>query len=259
MYVSRLASHRHGAYQVHLLLATIALTLAIAWRAPNPTDYAVIFLSSGLLFTLMEFRIDRLGIRKSELHLSDKALPPLLNCALRGFTEGTGYCVPAFFFADHLARGEDALAWGVLAGFAALWSAYSGLMDLKDVRALPPEERVIVSRRFMTAPRLVMIVAFNASACLAAFFLMSAPWRAHGFAFLFGTFFVAAMFFLINGLLGVRLIERRDEASGEIVRASAPFTVVAFTYDCLFEMAFIFAPFYLIPYALGLFTFKGVL
>jgi len=55
------------------------------------------------------------------------------------------------------------------------------------------------------------------------------------------------------------LIEQLDEGSGEIKPAGVPFTIVAFTYDCLFEMAFLFAPFYLVPYYLGLFRYHGVL
>jgi hypothetical protein len=56
----------------------------------------------------------------------------------------------------------------------------------------------------------------------------------------------------------VRLIELRDETSGEFKATRGPLQAFAFTYDALFEMGFLFVLFYLIPMWLGLYSFAGV-
>jgi hypothetical protein len=93
---------------------------------------------------------------------------------------------------------------------------------------------------------------------LTGLYHLNEPLRTHGFYYLFGAFIFVAIFFVINGLPQVRLIELRDENSGEFKAAVPAVQILAFTYDALFEMGFLFVLFYLIPMWLGLYSFAGV-
>lgn len=255
MYVSRRASNNHGTFQFHLAVFNLLFTLGLMLFVPNPTDILAIFFSSGILYAAIEYRMHRAGIRKAQVIVYGKELSGFMACSMRGFTEGPFCCVPAFYLADCILRGQPVLGAVVATAFAAAYSAYSALMDKADLQKVPPEQRGMVGRRKMNSPKLVVIVPLISALALAGLFLLPEPLRVHGFWFLFGTVWVVGLFFIINGVIGVRLIELDDEETHAIVPANIPFSVAAFFYDALFEMGFLFVAFYLVTYYLGLFTF----
>ena len=114
------------------------------------------------------------------------------------------------------------------------------------------------SRRKMTKAGVVMTVAFVDLICLSSLFLMDEPYKTHGFYFLFGFFYLMQLFFFINAVLGVRMIQRYDEEKKEFYKSGKVFSVIAFTYDAVFEMALLNLPYYLVPYALGMFTYATI-
>jgi hypothetical protein len=258
MYVSRRAAHHHGDYQFHLMLLNIVATSIAAALATNPLDYVVIFLSGGLLYFSMEFRLARKGVRKIEVDVYGKRLTRFQACLMRGFTEGSCCCVAGFFFADRVLSGQPAIAWAGLLAYSLVYGTYSSLMDYRDMMSLPPEKRGVIGRRNMAAPRLVMGVPSVTAIALTGLYHLNEPLRTHGFYYLFGAFTMVAIFFIVNGLPQVRLIELKDENTGEFKAAHPAFQTLAFTYDALFEMGFLFVLFYLIPLWLGLYSFAGV-
>lgn len=257
MYVSRRAGHNHGTYQFHLMLLNFVAAAIIASLADKPLDYIVIFLAGGLGYFLIEYRMARKGVRKIEVDVYGKRLTRFQACLVRGFTEGSCCCVGGFFFADHLLKGQPLVAWTVLLAYAVVYSAYSSLMDYRDLMSLPPDKRVVAGRRNMASPRLVMGVPTITAISLTGLYHLDEPIRSHGFNYLFGGFIFVMVFFLINGLPQVRLIELRDEVTGQFKTATIAFQTVAFTYDAMFEMGFLFVLFYLIPMWLGLYSFAG--
>jgi len=259
MYVSRRATQKHGTHQFHLMLLNIAATGLAAAMASNPLDYLVIFLSSGLLYFGMEYRMERQGIRKSVVHVYGKLLTPFQACLMRGFTEGPCCCVGGFFLADRILSGQPLIGWAGLLVFAVIYGSFSALMDYRDIMHEPPAGRGVVGRRNMASPKLVIGVPSVTAIALIGLYHLEQPLRMHGFYYLLGAFLVVAIFFVINGLLQVRLIELKDETTGQFHPASAPFQTLAFTYDALFEMGFLFVLFYLIPMWLGLYSFSGVM
>lgn len=251
MYVSRRAGINHGTYQFHLMLFNVLVGLALVLSMPNARDYAVIFFSSGLLYSLIEFLMEVRGIRRTTVHVYGRKLSTLAAATMRGFTEGPCCCLAGLWFADFAMKGQIGIGLAGVTLFGAVYSAYSAFMDRLDLQRLPVEQRGVVGRREMSAPKLVVIVPLITALSLSGLFLMPTPARWHGFHYLFGSFYFVQVFFLINGLAGVRLIELRDRDTGVYSKAPTGFGIIAFSYDALFEMAFLFVAFYLIPFYAG--------
>lgn len=253
MYSTRKITPKHGNHQVTVLIVNIIIVSIFTAKYGN--DYLTIYFSSGILLTMLEFILVLRGARKSTVTVYGKKLSPFVDCLLRAFVEGPGLCLPAFFLADQCFAGN--YFWGIalptfIIGVGAI---FSGLRDKRDIENGEP---VSFSRRKMTKAGVVMTVAFVDLICLSSLFLMDDPYKKHAFCFLFGFFYLMQLFFFINAVLGVRMIQRYDEEKKEFYNSGKPFAIIAFTYDAVFEMALLNLPYYLIPYALGLFTYATI-
>lgn len=257
MYSVRKTTVYHGTNQFHLLIVGLVITVTLT--ALFGTDYLVVYLSSGILLSIIEVGMALRGWRKSTVSVYGKKLSPFADGMMRAFIEAPGVGVPAFFMADQLIAQNYAVAIVGTTIVVAAVSFYSAITDRKTLRKLKENEEPIYSRRKMTRPAFVMTVALGDLICISSLFLMASPYQKHAFCFLFSLFYLTQLFFLINGALGVRMIQHYDHDKKEFYRASVPFSIVAFTYDSFFEMSLFNMIYYLIPYAFGLFRFATLI
>lgn len=253
MYSTRKFTPKHGNHQLTVLIVNIIIM--VVFTARYGTDYLVIYLSSGMLLTMLEFLLVLRGARKGTVTVYGKQLSPFTDCLLRAFVEGPGLCLPAFFMADHLFTKSYVVGIGIPTFIIGVGALFSGLRDKRDIK---DGEEVRFSRRKMTKAGVVITVAFIDLICLSSLFLMDEPFKTHGFYFLFSFFYLMQLFFFINAVLGVRMIQRYDEDKKEFYTAGPVFSAIAFTYDAVFEMALLNLPYYLIPYAFGLFKYASM-
>lgn len=256
MYSVRKTTKRHGDTQVHVLLCNLVVTGLLArWFGP---DYLVIFASSALLHVAIETGLAVTGVRTGEVHAFGRRLPRAVDVTLRAVVEGPAYCVPAFFVADQVASGRPLLGIGATAVVVVVVSAYMALRDRRDLAQLPPGEEPILSRRDMTRPGAVMLLALVNTVCVAALFLIPPPFRAHALTHVAAYSCMAMLFYVINYNLGVRLVETYDHASGTFVRPGPAFQAAGLAYDSGYEMALLISPAYWVPYYLGLFQYASI-
>ncbi len=236
-----------------MLLCVLVMTGVLF--AQYGTNYLVIFAASALLHLLIETGLSLSGIRKGQVYVYGLALPRSADCVLRSLVEGPAYCVPAFFVADRVVAGQPALGIGTAAVLVVTVSSYMALADRRDLRRLGPDEAPIFSRRAMTRPGAVMLLALVNTLCLAALFLMPTPYRTHAFIYMAAYSSMVMMFYLINYNLGVRFVDIYDHEKGEFVRPGPLFQTAGLAYDSGYEMALLISPAYWVTFYLGFFEY----
>ena len=102
MYSTRKITPNHGNHQFTVLIVNIIIVSIFA--AKYGSDYLVIYFSSGILLTMLEFILVLRGARKSTVTVYGKQLSPFVDCLLRAFVEGPGLCLPAFFLQINFLR-----------------------------------------------------------------------------------------------------------------------------------------------------------
>lgn len=254
MYSVRITTTRHGSTYLNMLAVNVLVTGLLTWRFG--IDYLTIFSASGLLVTLIEVGLALSGLRKGATYVRGHRLPWLANAVLHGFVDGPGFCVPAYFVADQLMAGEYALGivgGGVVVGLASL---YMGLADWWHLRRLGPDEEPVVSRRAMTKPKAVVLLALLNATCLTAILLMPAPYRTHALVYLAAYSLMVMLFYLINYQLGVRMLQRYDREQETFTTPGPLVQALGLTFDSAYEMALLLSPAHWACFYLGLLEFS---
>jgi hypothetical protein len=251
MYSVRKTTKWHGNTQVHVLLCVLLMTGLLVWQYGR--NYLVIFGASSLLHLIIEVGLSLSGMRKGQVYVYGHKLPRAVDCTLRALVEGPAYCVPAFFVADQVVAGQAAFGIGSAAVVVGAVSLSMALADRRDLRRLGPGEEPIFSRRAMTRPGAVMLLALVNTVCLAALFLMPTPYRMHAFLYVIAYSSMVMLFYFINYNLGVRMVETYDHERGEFVKPGPLFQAAGLAYDSGYEMALLISPAYSVPFYLGLF------
>lgn|GEM_PF-2124568 len=253
MYSVRVTTTRHGNTYLNMLAVNVVITGLLTWRFG--IDYLTVFCSSGVLVTLIEVGLALSGVRKGVTYVHGYELPRLGNALLHGFVDGPGFCVPAYFVADQVLAGHYALGIigaGVVVAFASL---YMGLADWWNLRRLGPGEEPIWSRRAMTKPVAVVLLALLNAICLAAMLLMPAPYRTHVFVYLGAYSLMVMLFYAINYALGVRMVQRYDPEQETFTTPGPLVQALGLTFDSAYEMALLISPAHWVPFYLGLLEF----
>ena len=253
MYSVRKNTKGHGNTNLHMLLLNILATAVLTWQFG--TDYLVIFCSSTILIFFIETGLALSGIRKGVVYVYGRKLPRLADLILRAMVDGPTISLPAFFVADQILAGRiiGGIAGSTLVvGMGAL---YMGLADRRDLRRLSPGEEPLVSRRAMTRPWAVMLLALINTGCLAAMFLMPEPYRTHAFTFVIAFSLFVMLFYFINYNFGVRMLEIYDYERGVYTKPGPLFQAAGFAYDSAYEMALLISPAYWVSFYLGLFQY----
>ncbi|MFK7923113.1 MAG: hypothetical protein AB8H47_14210 [Bacteroidia bacterium] len=256
MYSVRSYTRKHGSTNLNILIANILATAALSWYLS--IDYLIIYCSSSLVHLIIESGLSLSGIRKGGVYVYGRKLPRIADVFLRALVEGPAFCIPAFFVADHFMSGQIEIGIGAAVLMVGLGSLYMGFSDRNNLRQLGPEDEALLSRRAMTRPGAVMLLALINTGCLAAFFLMPAPYRAHAFAYLIAYALLVMLFYLINYNLGVRMIELYDAKEDKFNRPGPVFQAAALTYDSAYEMALLISPAYWLTFYLGFFHYATI-
>jgi len=253
MYSVRKTTHWHGDTQANMMVVNIVITGLLIWQFGS--DYAVIFCSSALLHLVIEVGLAASGIRKGEVSVYGWKLPRAVDSVVRATVEGPAFCVPSFFVADQVAAGNLALAIGGPAVVVGVLSAYMGLADRRDIARLEPGQQPLMSRRAMTKPGAVMLLALINSLALGALFSIPAPYRAHAFTFVAAYALLVMLFYLINYNLGVRMVQIYDCETKSFTTPGPLFQATALTYDSAYEMGLLISAAYWVTFYLGLFQY----
>jgi hypothetical protein len=252
MYSVRKTTIYHGNANFYVLLFILLLTSLLIINFGK--NYLIIFLSSGLLHVILETAVTLTGVRKGHGYLFGKKLHRAPEILLRSFVEGPALCVPAFFVADQYIQGNTALAFvgsTTIVGLASLYLAVSDNVQLKKAG----KEGEMISRRAMTNPKSVMLLALLNTFCLSMLFLI--PLESRGLAFMYllaySTFVLS--FYFINYNFGVRYVEIYDPETKEYRKPGALMQAAGLSYDSVYEMALLISSAFWVPFYLGLFEF----
>lgn len=256
LYSVRKNSTGHGNTNLNILLCNLVITAILTWQFG--ANYAIIFCSSSLLHLLIETGLALSGTRKGVVYVYGHKLPRYADVALRAFVDGPAFCVPAFFVADQFMEGN--LLTGIIGSVivVGLASLYMGLADRHDLRKLGAGETPLASRRAMTRPTAVMLLALVNTICLIALFLMPVPYRAHALIYIAAYSVLVMLFYLINYNLGVRMVEIYDPERKEYRKPGPFFQAAGLAYDSVYEMALLVSPAYWVAFYLGLFYYKNI-
>lgn len=253
MYSVRKTTKRHGNTNINILFFNIFITAVLIWQFGF--DYLFIFCSSSILHLIIETGLALSGLRKSAVYAYGFKLPLAVEVLLRSMVEGPAFCVPAFFVADQLMKGEIAVGITGAVLVVGLASLYMGLADRHNLRILRPGEEPLLTRRAMTRPKPIMFLALINTICLAAMFLIPMPYRMHAFIYIIAYSVLVILFYFINYNLGVRIVEIYDHERKEYTIPGPLFQAAGLTYTSVYEMALLVSPAYWATFYLGLFNY----
>jgi hypothetical protein len=252
MFSVRKTTKFHGNANFIVLIYILLITsILITFYGIN---YLVIFLSSSLLHLLIETGLTISNIRKGSTYLYGRKLSKPSEIILRSFVEGPAFCVPAFFIADQFIAGNvlPALTSATfIVGIAAFYLAYSDNFQLRKIKT---DEDVIISRRAMTKPKSVMLLALINTICISMMFLIPLDSRYHAFAYLLSYSLFVVLFYFINYNMRVRYIELYDPETMSYKKPGVLMQVSGLLYDSAYEMSLLISPAYWIPYYMGGFS-----
>lgn len=252
MFSVRKTTLKHGDANLNVLLYILVITSVLIWQFGK--NYLVIFCSSALLHMIIETGLSISGIRKGSVFVYGKKLPRAADVILKSLVEGPAFCVPAYFIADQFQLGNT--LWAILSAIIVVGIAafYLGWMDRFHIGKLADTEKPLISRRAMTKPGAVMMLALINSGCIVAFFLMPEPNKTHAFTYLFSYSGLVLLFYFINYNLSVRYIEVYDVETKQYNKPGLGFQIAGFTYDSAYEMALLVSPAYWLTFYLGFFN-----
>lgn len=245
MYSVRKTTIFHGNSNFYVLLFILLLTTLLVVNFGK--NYLIIFLSSSLLHVIIESGLTITGIRKGNTYLFEKKLHRVPEIMLRSFVEGPAFCVPAFFVADQYSWGNilvPVLASILIVGCA---SAYLAFSDRRNLRAFSSQDSVIISRRAMTNPKAVMLLALVNTLCISIMLTIPMEHRLHASIYIFSYAAFVLLFYFINYNFGVRYIELYNPVTGEYNKPNLGMQIAGLFYDSAYEMTILISPAYWIP------------
>jgi hypothetical protein len=233
------------------MLFVLAVTVFLSYQLC--LNYLVIYCASAILHILIESGLAISGIRKGNIHLFGKKIPKVADILMRSLLEGPAYCVPAFFVADQFGQDSFLITAFVTLIVIGLVSLYLGLTDKRQIFKLEEGEEPDISRREMTRPGAVMLLALINSICLIAILLIPEGPREHALVYLISYSTFVMLYYLINYNLGVRMIEMYDAEKKEYYRPKPLYQAFGLIYDSAYEMALLISPAYWVTFYFGFF------
>lgn len=258
IYMTRVTTANYGTWLLQLCIinAVMAGVLSALYHTWN---YVAIFVSSGVLLSLLEFWMVRRGMRTSRMFVYGKLVSPLTDSFVKGVAEGPSLCVPALFAADQIWAGHYLVGIVVPMAILFVWSLYWAFRERQGLNTLKPGESPIINRRWMNKPEMMFFVGIiNMIVGCSILWGMPESERMHAIYFIVMFFVVLQVFFMVHSYYGVRRIDKYDPETKVYAPAGAKFSFLGYTYDSIFEMAMLNTPYYLIPYAFGLIKIGGV-
>ena len=256
MFSVRITTKWHGNTNMNVLYVNLIITGLLVWF--HGIDYLTIFCTSSFLHLIIESGLSLAGIRKGKVFVYGKKLPRVADIFLRSLVEGPAFCVPAFFTADQFMADNLVHSSLMAIGVVGLASLYMGLSDRSNLKRLGPNESPIFSRRAMTKPGAVMLLALLNTICVVAVMLIPDTYKSHAITYLLSYSGLVMLFYLINYSLGVRIIQFYDSEKGEFVKPGIGVQAAGLTYDSAYEMALLISPAYWVAHYCGLFEYSTI-
>ena len=252
IYMTRITTANYGTYLFHLVIVNVLMTLVLTGLY-HTLNYVAIFVSSALFLSLMEYAMVRRGMRTSRMFVYGKQVSPLTDSFIKGTAEGPSLCVPALFAADQIYGGHYLVGILVPCAILFFWSTYWAMLEQRGIKSLKAGETPIINRRWMNKPEMVFFVCMVDLIVISSIaWGMPANEKSHAIYFLVMFFVILQVFFIVHSRFGVRRIDKYDPETKTYAPAGTRFSLLGYTYDSIFEMSLLNAPYYLIPYALGL-------
>lgn len=252
MYSVRLTTKSHGVTTFHLFLFILTLT---AWLIYTfGWNYLVIFSASSFVHVLIETGLHVSGLRKGDMYYREFKLPKFMEISLRSMVEGPAFCVPAYFVADQYKEGNLLLAISAAVFVVGGASFYLGWFDRKHQKAVKNSTELIISRRAMTRPQGLMLLALVNSICIIALMNIPSADRTYAFTYVFSYAGFVLLFYFINYNLGVRYIETYNHEHNTFEKPGIPMQIAGLVYDSAYEMTLLISPAYWLTYFLGFFS-----
>lgn len=250
MYMTRITTSGYGTWLLQLTLANmvVSVLLSIFYKTPN---YIAIFISSGVLLSLLEYMMVVKGVRTSRMIVYGKQVGPLADSFIKGGAEGPGLCVPALFAADQIYMGNYFAGIVLPCVYLFLFSGYWALAEMRGLKQLKEGEPPIINRRWMNKPESMFVVGIVNLIVAVCVMRMEPENQRHALFFIVMFFVVLQVFFIVHSLAGIRRIDKYDPATGVYAPESTKYSFIGYTFDSIFEMALLNTPYYLIPYAIG--------
>lgn len=252
MYSVRETTKWHGNTNLVVLLINIVVTAVLYFNYGS--NYLVIFCSSMLLHFIIESGLAVSGIRKGNVYVFGKKLPQAIDTLLKASVEGPAFCVSAFFVADSFENGNELFSLITAVIVVGLASFYMGLSDKKNIANLKIGDIPVISRRAMTKPKAVMLLALINTCCISAMFMIPNEDRSHAFTYLFAYAALVLLFYFINYNLRVRYIEMYDPITNTFTKPGLGIQIAGLIYDSAYEMALLVSPAYWLTFYLGFFN-----
>jgi hypothetical protein len=251
MYSVRLTTNAHGKTTFHLFLFIVALS---AWLIYSfGINYFMIFCASSLVHILIETGLFLSKLRKGDMYYGRYKLPKTLEILLRSMVEGPAFCVPAFFVADQVVKGNWMLAIGTALIVVGTASFYLGWFDRKHKNEAKSADDLIISRRAMSKPKGIMLLALINSICLLAIVFLPFEQQKHAFTYYFAYAGFVLLFYFINYNLGVRYIEMYNSETKCFEKPGLGMQIAGLVYDSAYEMTLLISPAYWLCFYLGFF------
>jgi hypothetical protein len=251
MYSVRLTTNAHGKTTFHLFLFIVSLSSWLVYSFGM--NYLLIFFASSIVHVLIETGLFLSKLRKGDMYYGTYKLPKTVEILLRSMVEGPAFCVPAFFVADQLVLGNFMEAIGVALLVVGAASFYLGWFDRKHKNEAKSEEDLIISRRAMSKPIGVMLLALINSICLLAIVFLPVEQHLHAFTYYVAYAGFVLLFYFINYNLGVRYIELYNPEKKCFEKPRLGMQVAGLIYDSAYEMTLLISPTYWLSFYLGFF------
>lgn len=132
-------------------------------------------------------------------------------------------------------------------------SFYLGWFDRKHQREVQDASELVISRRAMSKPRSMILLALLNVLSLYALFAIPTPDRTHVFTYILSYAGFVLLFYFINYNLGVRYIERWNEHTHSFEKPKRLVQFLGLVYDSAYEMTLLISPAYWLSYYFGFF------
>jgi hypothetical protein len=250
MFSVRLTTTRHTETNLYVL-GFILFTVSVLTYFD--VVYSFIFLSSTLFHVIIESGLYLAKIRKGDQFFRARKLPKPLEILIRSGVEGPAFCVPAFYIANH--RLSSFLFLHVIGVICIVGAAsfFLGWFDRKHAKTVNKDE-IIVSRRAMTKPKGVMLLALINSICILVIMTLPDKQAPHAYVYFASYAGLVLLFYFINYNLGVRYIELYNAAQNSYERPPLAMQISGLIYDSAYEMTLLISPVYWAAYYIGVFS-----
>ena len=232
-------------FNAKFLLGVFALFVSLyLWKKTKNKDYLCVFLTGTALWSLVEFGIQFVGLREfNPVALFGILIPLPIVAVLRGAAEGGFVAFFGLLIGDLILSKNTRTKGLILLGFSV------GVIVFSTIIHALPEKAVggmVASRRAIFAPSCVAATFFITLASIIWMAWVKKTVRQRAWALLGVMVVTAGIWTLAQWAANLRWVEVLS--SGVFVRAPRIVEIGTLLYDVIFEIGFMYIPFFAVPH-----------